>query len=475
MSESTSPVSHTAERLLSGPVALTRPETARLAVVVGAWFALYVWRALVGHWSLGTSAYDLSVFDYALWSLGHAGNGHVPFLGHSIFSYHFMPILVVLAPVYALFGSAAKLLVLQLAAVAFAAVALYWLCRRMTLEAWSALALTAVFLWSRRTHSAAAGYFYPESLQTGLTFAVVGLWSARARAFWPAAILLLMTKEDASVYLGAFALVASLQHPAFRRRALALLGVSVAWLAIALFLAIPASRSADGLPPANPLMQTRYGGAGGDVEAGLLIDRVVSVRSARTVANLVVTTGLLPLGGLTWVAPALPGLAANMAAAPGSAQSTLIDHYAWPVLPWLFLAAAAGAVRLQRRSTRLVRIWLAVLVVATMVDNPALRQPGGRLPDAAEAAVARAQLAQVEGTIVLAQANLIPHLRHQMNVFAVGGDVQPPAEADLVLLTTLGNLWPLTVDETTALVRTYQADVRYEQVSAGPLYAFRRR
>ena len=62
------------------------------------WTGLSLWRALIAHFSLATNAYDLSVFDYALWSSLRGEIGFVPFLGHSIFSEHFMPILFLLLP-----------------------------------------------------------------------------------------------------------------------------------------------------------------------------------------------------------------------------------------------------------------------------------------------------------------------------------------------------------------------------------------
>ena len=64
------------------------------------WLALYASRALVGHLDLQTSAYDLSIFDYAIADLAAGGRGQVSFIGHAIYSDHAMVILALLAPVY---------------------------------------------------------------------------------------------------------------------------------------------------------------------------------------------------------------------------------------------------------------------------------------------------------------------------------------------------------------------------------------
>ena len=46
---------------------------------IGAWLVWYGARAIAVHGSLGTNAYDLTVFDYALWSWLHGHPGWVPF------------------------------------------------------------------------------------------------------------------------------------------------------------------------------------------------------------------------------------------------------------------------------------------------------------------------------------------------------------------------------------------------------------
>src|SRR5262249_5947812 len=50
------------------------------ALLAGAWAAFYVWRAWRGNAALQTNAYDLSLFDYTLWSTLHGRLGFVPFM-----------------------------------------------------------------------------------------------------------------------------------------------------------------------------------------------------------------------------------------------------------------------------------------------------------------------------------------------------------------------------------------------------------
>ncbi|HEY6358000.1 MAG TPA: DUF2079 domain-containing protein, partial [Vicinamibacterales bacterium] len=179
-------------------------EWAGAVAVASSWAVLYGWRAYAGHASLHTNAYDLSVFDYALWNTWHGRVGFVPFFGYTIFAQHFMPVLLLLAPVYALWPNTGFLIAIQTGAVAGASLLFFAMARRFGLAKPAALALMVVLLLSRRSHSAEVSYFYPESLQPALMFGMILAWiSDRWRAFWIATILLLATKEDMPLYVGA--------------------------------------------------------------------------------------------------------------------------------------------------------------------------------------------------------------------------------------------------------------------------------
>ncbi len=70
------------------------------------------------------------------------------------------------------------------------------------------------------------------------------------------------------------------------------------------------------------------------------LSRIVTVLSA---------TGFACLLAPAWAAIALPGMMVNLAAAPGTLQAGLLGHYLWPILPWLFAAAAIGVGRSRRQ------------------------------------------------------------------------------------------------------------------------------
>ena len=245
----------------------------------------------------------------------------------------------------------------------------------------------------------------------------------------------------------------------------------VAWIVLALAVALPASRVADGLGASNPLIADRFGGPTGSLGAGTLVQRLATADAVRHFGAVLVGVGLLPLAAPEYLLVASPGLMVNLAARPGTMQATLIGHYAWAVLPWLFAAAAWGLRRVESRSPRVAMAWSTLLLVGTCVDSP-LAQHIAIIPDVHAGRAVRAQLGTLPAAdTILAQPNLVPHLPHSSSMFTIGGGPQPSAPT-LVLLSRQGDLWPLSIEQVNQLIETYRNDSRYRQVANGPLYAF---
>ena len=439
---------------------------------------LYAALGLASHRALHTNAFDLSVFDYALCSTATGGPvAYVPMFRHSLFAQHFMPTLLLLSPLARMFDGPAYLIVLQALYHASAAFLLYRFARRHASNG-VALALTAAFLFSRRAHGAATSAFYIESAEPLLIFgALLARESRRLVVYWVLVALALGCKEDVALYFAAFGIVMAVVERD-RRVGIATTVLSVVWLAMALGVAIPFWRGLYGLDSANPFLEGRYGGlanAAGRLASLEALSRIVTVFSA---------TGFACLLAPAWAAIALPGMLLGLAAAPGTLQAGLLGHYLWPILPWLFAAAAIGAGRLEGKATlsmsplpRFTR-WLplAILVVA-LIDLPlprAIARTSWRQPDEAGEVVRQLQAIPRDAS-VLAQPNLIPHLPRRLEMHSLGVYTAGQPEADYVLLTTVGDLWPFDSTEIAKRVDAYTADARYERLANGPLFVFRRR
>ncbi|HEY3056973.1 MAG TPA: DUF2079 domain-containing protein [Thermoanaerobaculia bacterium] len=230
--------------------------------VIAVSMLLYVLLAIAAHYSLRTNAFDLSLFDYAMWNTVHGRPGWIPFVGHTIFSEHFMPILLLLAPIYSVWQSPVALIVFQLCAVGLAALLLSAVAKTVHLEPIARAAIVGAFLLSRASFFATTSFFYPESLQPVFVFGCVLAWRLRRRlVYWICLVLLLSTKEDAAIYVAAFAAIRFLIDSPLRDSVITF-AVAVVWLLFAVAVAIPHSRAIDGLPALNPFLHTRYATGG---------------------------------------------------------------------------------------------------------------------------------------------------------------------------------------------------------------------
>jgi uncharacterized membrane protein len=446
--------------------------------VVVLWLATYPVLLALRHLTLRTNGYDLSVFDYALWSSLHGRIGYVPFMGQSLFTQHFMPTLLALLPVYVLWPSTGLLVAAQLVSI-FVAALLLWRFAAGKLPPILVAAFVAAFLFSRRAHAAEISVFYVEAFEPMFVLALVLAAAGRHwKVYFVFLLLALGCKEDMAVYLGLFGMLLVFSFES-RRIGVATAVICAVWLAGTVLVAIPSVRAASGLSAANPFIVARYGAAGGDgigsvVEAAT--DRLLSERSAAKFVTL--SSGVLLTCWLApeWLVIAASGIALDLAASPDTLQAQLTGHYLWPILPWLFIAGVIGSVRIIRRWPHAVP-WLAAgLFLLTLVDAPIFGAlwtlPWRDLPAATEV---RDRLARLPPDVgVRAQPNLIPHISHRWDVHALAPDADVSPEDDVVLLSPVGDLWPFTSSTLGEMRARIARDSTFAEVPDGSLIEFRR-
>ena len=437
-------------------------------VPVALWLSIYPARMLLAHQRFATNAYDLSFFDYALWNLDQGG--FVPFVARSIFSDHAMPTLAALAPFYALAPGPATLIVFQAVAVLAAALLLIFLLRQHVSPLMTA-ALVFAFLFGRRSHSATMNLYYIESLEPALILGMVLAWQHRRFAWYAVcAALALGCKEDMAIYVAMFGLV-MWKRGEHRRIALATVGVALVWVILALAVLVPVSRQHDGLAPGNRLWEQRFPKP---VVTGA-IGRAISNRAAVEVFQLMATTGFAAGGGWQWLLVAFPGAMANIASAWSQQQAGLTGHYFWPLLPWLFVAAGAGARRLESANRRYAIMFAAALVTYISIDSPlwqTLSRPTAVTAEDA-ARIERVLTAIPADASLTATGNLVPHVPHRDRIHTFG--VNEPIEAtDYIALSASGNSWPLDSAQVGARIACLSDDARFERVGNGDPAIFRR-
>jgi uncharacterized membrane protein len=416
-----------------------------MAVVFLVCFFACVYAAfgLFQHWRFVTSAFDLGIFDQAVWHLSRFEAPASSISGHSnILGDHFYPIIALFAPLYWVAPAPETLIVAQSVLFAVSIVPVYlFLERRLPRRAALSLSTAYGLFWGMQRAAAFDVHemaFAPLLVAT----AVLAADSERWRLFWPSALALTLVKEDLIPVLGFFGLYLFARGE--RRRGATLLVVSLLALVVVVGFAVPALNDAG-----------RYGYAG-TFEAVL--------RRPWTIPAILVSPPVKVQTFFMWLLPflLLPlGSGLSVLIIPFVLTRFLSNsplhwianfHYSAPLAPILAMGAgdalAKIARRIDNRDTR--RTVVAVLSGACVLFCAIL--PGG-LPLWDLFLPAHYRATQVhrtgyrvvegipEGASVVAQAAVVPHLSQRPQVYML--DAKAP-DADYVVAATDLSPWPMT-------------------------------
>jgi uncharacterized membrane protein len=418
-----------------------------LALLFAGAYALY---ALFRHWRFGSSAYDLGIFDQALW---HASRFEMPASSlrgiHNLLADHFHPIIFILTPLYWVAPGPEVLLVAQSLLLGASVVPVY-LCARRRLLHGPALAVAAGsgLFWG--TQKAAAFDFHEIAFAPVLIGAALfAMETRRWRLFAASATALVLVKEDMAllvVFLGVLLML----RGDLRRGAVTLACAAASFTAIT-GVVLPAL-SGGGYGYAGAY--ATFGDDPWSVVPGLVSD------PARAAAALV-TPPVKLRTMLLWLAPFLflPLLSpVTILALPIALVRFLADapplwgtefHYSAPLAPILAIGAAEGFSRLTGRLPVLARpaprraLLLLMLAVCGVLPGGlplwrAMTPRHYRTTPVHQAGYAALALVPANASIV-AQAAIAPHLSHRRELYVL---MSGAPEAEFVIAADRLSPWP---------------------------------
>ena len=433
-----------------------------------AWFTVL---RLCQHYSFRTSAYDLSLFDYALYYTVRGRMLWSPFLPVSnLLSDHFSPALLLLTPLYWLHDGPIGLLVVQTVAVVASGVPLYLAATQLLESHVLAALLTAAYFGNRYLFRGLVYDFHPEMWLP--VFFLFGLWliELRRRRAWGTAVLLLamLVKEDVPIYVAMVGGYCLLRREI--RTGAWLLAGSAAYGVFVGLVGFPAL-----FRPPPPFALSAWTAHGDSLPAivGSFVShpaRALHVFVAPALAGLLATFGFLPLLSPLTLLPALPAVFVNLSADSGG-QRAFHVYYAAASLPFLAWGTVRALAWIRRAGRRGPAIVAALALVLAVVNHDYARSPAGP----ARARAGHAVLAEIPtGASVAAASPLVPHLPKRECVFVVGMNWHgEPVE--YVVLDERSRAWPLTRQDTQTLVRDLDRDPRYQRVSERRGYILFRR
>jgi uncharacterized membrane protein len=419
----------------AGLVALVRERAWSLVV----WAGMVVWAALLfliahrSYTNFREGRFDLGHMVQAVWSTAHGNPLEVTeaVSGEQMvrLGAHVDPFLVVLAPLWLVWGSPLVLAFAQIAVVSLGALPVFWLGRRH-LGSESAAALLAlaylVYPWTATSASAA---IHPVTF--AIPFYLFCIWFLDTERLWPFALCALVamsTGELMGLPIAALGVWYALAHG--KRRdgaAIALLGA--AWTFVAIYFVVPRYAGADS---AYFGFYDHVGGSPGGVARTLFTDPGVVLGALVEGHDIAYLIWLgLPLLFLFVLSPGLAAVALPQLLANGLSDfRSMTDpryHSVAAVIPFLIAATVFGVARIgaQRRGLAAAAVLVCCSTLALFV-GPWARAVGsvplGGSPYASRVHIAalRDAVAVVPpGAPVMASNDVGGHLSARKYVYSV--------------------------------------------------------
>ena len=358
----------------SQPVEVTRraPKPALvLTLLVGAYVAIFTALTWRHHNNFGTFGFDMGIFDQAIWLASRFGTTFMTTRGLDMWANHINPIVYLLAPFYWLGAGPKFLYLLQTTGLAAGAIPLWLLARDRLGDGWLALGVPVAWLLYPSLQWQTWWHFHPDSLAvTPLIFAWWLASKGRWRWYTVCVLLVLATKEDATLPIMALGLVVALRYN--RRAGLLTFGGAALWLLTALKIIIPHF-----VGVADPFYINQFAVLGDSM------NEVVynAIRHPSRILRLAEMPDrveyyrkmFFPVAGLALLSPvalfiALPTLAVNVVNAQGYPHDFKF-HYSATVAAGIFIAVVETLGRRPEQAVR--RFQIGLLCAAALATNVA--------------------------------------------------------------------------------------------------------
>ena len=313
------------------------------------WALVFIVLGWQKHARCGTFGVDLGVYDQAVWLLSRLKDPFITVRGLELFGFHMNVVLVLLAPFYRFGAGPELLLVVQVAAQASGAAAIYLLARDRLGDRWLAVALGSLLLLNPSYQYLSWEYFHPDTLAVApLLFAY---WAASARRwgwFMVAALLAASCKEDVALALAVLGILIALRGDP--KVGAATTALSAAWFTVSTRVILPFGNGI------GPFYESFFGDFG---KTPFEVARSVITKPGKALRNatmpdrinyyrmMLAPVAFLPLAALPTLAIAGPMLVINVLST-FRYQHEIEWHYAAMVIVGIMLATVEAVTLLGR-------------------------------------------------------------------------------------------------------------------------------
>ena len=198
------------------------------------------------HRGFGTWAYDMAIYDQAIWLVSRGGQTFMTVRGLDVWGHHFNPILYAFVPFYWLGAGPELLYVVQNAVIGLGALPVYLIAKHRFGRPVVGLLFAAIYLVYTPVQFIAWVNFHPEALSiTPFLFAWYCATTRRWRWYFVSLVLALITREDVALAVVMLGLVLAItnRRAATARRDLQMAAATIllgaVWYALATQVIIP--------------------------------------------------------------------------------------------------------------------------------------------------------------------------------------------------------------------------------------------
>ncbi len=399
------------------------PETGLLAVILmvavhAGWTTLLQWDI---HNGLGTSSYDVGLYDQGAWLLSRFHAPFVTLMGRNLLGDHASLVMFLLVPLYWVVPGTQTLLAVQAVVIACGAFPVYLFSRRLLDSRGLGVLMAATWLLHPAVNGANLENFHPDSfLGLFLPLALWALLEKRWRLYVVAVVLCATVKEDVSLVLVPLGVLAALRGER-RRGLLTAAGAVVASLAGMFLLMKPLI----GVPTRNG-WRIPFGGPSGFVKEVFTDPLNVWRYLTSEERPFYLWQMMAPFGFVFVLAPEVAMVSILVLTANVVSnfwyQFHVGYHYSLVAVPALLFATAVGLSRVRRDSRPVAA---AVVALCTLVSAYSWTPlPGARnevahwSADHPVAVAAREIMREVpDGAAISVYHSLAPHLAHRVHVY----------------------------------------------------------
>ena len=348
-------------------------ERGALIILICVHFALLLVMGLFRHWGNMSSLNDLGLFDQVAWKTLHGqwvvDNSNFPGLPMNWLGGNFNVILLLFAPLYAIWPAAEWFVIAQAFALSVAAWPIFLLASssKRTGIIWAVIYLLNPFLLS-----AAAWDFHPVTLAVPfIAGALLAVEKKDFRLLMICCLCMLMIQVQFGITVAGFGALWGLKHRSWRS-GLLLSGIGLLHIVLVLGVLVPAlSPSGTHLMIIDPNGQhSRYGWLGGslfEIFGNIVLHPLRMLKTVLSMDGTILYFEYLsfPLLGLFfaapfWLLPAFADLAANTLSASQLPKS-IISYHSCTLVPILTVSAIYGARRITPLLAKTLTIPLVLL------------------------------------------------------------------------------------------------------------------